>query len=106
MKSKDAKKVNQVAKRLNKSLRQDVFGSRFWVKQIKKSRGDGMEYFLYQLKDREDPERDRLIPGWLNVFDVERKLFWEVNDFIVRSNFWAKYWKDKSRYNALSLIHI
>lgn len=99
-KGKDAKAVNRVAKRLNRSLERDVFGNRFAVRQVRKSRSCGMEWFLYEMIDREEPRRNRIVHGWLNVFDAERRLFTEINDFIVRSDFWAKYHNDPSCYRA------
>ena len=99
-KGKDAKAVNRIAKRLNRSLERDVFGNRFAVRQVCKSKGDGMEWFLYEMIDRKEPKRNSMVHGWLNVFDVERKLFTEINDFIVRSDFWAEYYNDPARYRA------
>ncbi len=92
-KTKTDKKINKVVKWINKSLKKDVFGDRFWIKQVRKSREDGMEYYLYELKDRVDPSRDRLIHGWLSGFEIStfRKLDMEMNDFIVSSNFWELY---------------
>ena len=60
-----------------------------------------MQYYLYELKDRIEPERDTLIRGWLwghSVF-LRAELFDAVNDFIIRSDFWAKYHNDMSRYS-------
>ena len=51
-KTKIDKRVNKIAKRINRDLKQDLFGDRFWVKQVSKARGeDGLQYYLYELKD-------------------------------------------------------
>lgn len=103
-KNKSDKKVNRIARKLNKQLQDDVFKDRFWVRQVAKQRGDydGCTYYLYELKDRLEPERDTLISkGWLwggsNFLMVE--LFEAMNDFIVKSDFWAGFYNDKSRYS-------
>lgn len=102
MKTKVDKKINRIVKGMNKELKEDVFGDRFWLRQVKKQKGeDGMQYYLYELKDRIEPERDTLIRGWLwghSVF-LRAELFDAVNDFIIRSDFWAKYYNDMSRYS-------
>ena len=49
MKTKEAKQVNRCVKKLNKQLRDDVFGDRFEARQVQKGFGDGIEYFLYML---------------------------------------------------------
>ena len=46
-KSLSDKKVNKAVKKLNKSIREDVFGNRFWIRQARKTRGnDGVMYYL------------------------------------------------------------
>ena len=37
MNKKICRKVNRRARQLNKQLEKDVFGNRFWVKEIRKS---------------------------------------------------------------------
>ena len=98
-KSTDVKKVNRMVRRLNKQLFADVFGKRFEVRQYQKARANDMDYFLYELRDNEDPSRNYIIPEWLNVFDATRKIYWDMNDFIVRSNFWSKYHNKPETYN-------
>ena len=95
-KSKSDKKVNKRVKQLNKQIREDVFGDRFWVKQIQKSRVEGINYYLYELRDRIQPERNQIVScGWLTDFAITtfHDLSIEMNNFIVNSNFWAKYKK-------------
>ena len=65
MKSSTDKKMNRIVKELNKSLKKDVFNGRFWVRQYQKARVDGLCYYLYELKDREDPSRDKVIRNWI-----------------------------------------
>ena len=65
MKSSTDKKVNRIVRKFNKSLKKDVFNGRFWVRQYQKARADGLYYYLYELKDREDPSRDTVIRNWI-----------------------------------------
>ena len=93
MKTKNDKKVNRTVRTLNKDLEKDIFGNRFWLRQYRKAKEDGVEYYLYELKDRIDPSRDRLTRGWLSAFSIItfHELAVEMNDFIVSSNFWENY---------------
>ena len=91
MKTRAEKMVNKEAKRFNKDLKHDLFAGRFYIHQCKKSRCDGTSWFLYELRDREQPERNCLIPGWLNQYDFMRRVCMEMNDFIICSDFWSKY---------------
>lgn len=86
-KSNDDKKMNRIAKGLNRQLERDVFKDRFTVHQLKKVRG---AYYLYELRDKEQPERNQLI-GWVDVYSGRRILFLQMNDFIIKSNFWELY---------------
>lgn len=98
-KSKQAKQVNSIIKKLNRSLQRDVFGNRFYVRQIQKARVGGIDYFRFEMIDNEEPIRNTDIDGWCSVYDVSRKVFWAVNDFIIYSNFWAKWFNDPDRYD-------
>lgn len=91
-KTLEAKKVNKNIKKLNRQIQADVFGDRFYCWQFKKSFGDGIEYFQFKLTDKEQPERD-YITHWFSAFEICKfyKLFEEMNDFIIKSNFWSKY---------------
>lgn len=96
-KNKIDKLVNRKARKFNKELEQDVFNNRFWVRQYQKARVDGLEYYLYELRDREQPERNRVIRGWLlgcSHFFMN-DIFEEMNDFIIKSDFWEQYWREK-----------
>lgn len=88
------KKVNRVAKKLNRQLQQDVFGDRFKVRQVRKTRGsDGIMYYLYELIDNECPERNYMYQGWISEFSMlhMNTLWIEMNNFIIHSDFWEKY---------------
>ena len=86
------KKVNRVIKKLNKQIKQDVFGNRFEARQLQKSRLNGVTYYMYQLIDNEQPERNTVIP-WETGFAITtfHKIEMEMNNFIVNSDFWSKY---------------
>lgn len=88
-----AKKVNKNAKKLNRQIMADVFGDRFYCRQYKKAFGeDGIEYFQYEFLDKECPNRN-YITYWFNVWEIIRsnKLWEEMNNFIITSDFWSKY---------------
>lgn len=94
MKTKADKKVNKIAKQLNKSIAADVFGNRFWARQVKKERIDGISFYLYELVDRLQPERNRVV-YWESEFALIKfhHLDIAMNNFIIESDFWSKYKK-------------
>ena len=96
MKTKVDKKVNKIARKLNKQLAADIFGNRFWVKQISKARIEGISYYLYELRDRLEPERN-VILKWENEFELTtfNHLAFEMNNFIIESDFWKNYHKEE-----------
>jgi hypothetical protein len=99
-KNKTDKRINKIVKQINRELKQDVFGDRFWLKQIRKTRVDGLNYYLYELKDRQEPNRDSYTKSWIwgeSQFVIS-SFNESINDFIVRSDFWAKYWNDETKY--------
>lgn len=98
-KTKTDRKVNRCIKQLNKQLRDDVFGDRFFARQYRKAYVDGLSYYQYELIDRECPERNRVIRHWLWSGEIihSYKVHIEMNDFIVTSDFWKKYWKKHPR---------
>ncbi len=98
MKTLSAKKVNNYVKNMNRKLHKDIFGSRFEARQLQKSICDGVEFFLYELVDNEQPERNRIVP-WETAYAICRfhRLDVEMNDFIVSSDFWAKYRRENPR---------
>ena len=102
-KTKVDKKVNRLVKRINKQLKKDVFKDRFWIRQIQKSKTeDGTQYYLYEMRDRLEPNRNSLVPyGWMRGDDLflASHFYEAINDFIVRSSFWSIYFNDSERYN-------
>lgn len=99
MKTAAEKKVNKEIKKFNRELERDVFDGRFEVRQYQKARVDGMSYFLYQLIDNKEPDRNYIIPGWLNEFDFKRRIWEEMNNFIVLSDFWSIYHNKPDTYD-------
>lgn len=93
MNKKICRKVNRRARQLNRQLEKDVFGNRFWVKEIRKSYIYGIHYFMYELRDRKQPERNQIIGEWLNEFALLNfnDLWLKMNDFIITSDFWTTY---------------
>ena len=96
-KTKIDKKVNKKVRNFNKSLKEDVFNGRFWVRQYQKTKYDGLHYYLYELIDNLEPERNRIIRGWmLGESCLFMSDIWdEMNDFIIKSDFWELYRKGK-----------
>lgn len=87
MKTKADRKVNRIIKKLNKQVREDVFGNRFYAHQLQKARLDGVSYYLYEFVDSEN--KDATLVKWFNEFEMVR--FYEpwrlMNDLIVESDF-------------------
>lgn len=100
-KTKTDKKVNRKVKAFNKALKKDVFKDRFWVRQYQKTKCDGLNYYLYELVDNLEPERNTVLRGWiLGESCLFMSEIWEgMNDFIIKSDFWSKYYNDDTRYN-------
>lgn len=95
MKTKTDKRVNKKIRAFNKTLEKDVFKNRFWVRQYQKQTYDHSQYYLYELCDRLEPERNRVIYKWLrgnSVFFMS-DIFDEMNSFILESDFWELYRK-------------
>lgn len=84
------RKVNKQIRHFNKALKQDVFKDRFEIREIQKGFGvDGIEYFRYILIDHADSARN-YETYWFSEYEIY-KIFWEMNNFIVSSDFWKKY---------------
>lgn len=95
MKTKTDKRVNKKIRAFNETLEKDVFRNRFWVRQYQKQTYDHSQYYLYELCDRLEPERNRVIYKWLrgdSVFFMS-DIFDEMNSFILESDFWELYRK-------------
>lgn len=92
MNKKICRKVNRRIRQLNKQLAEDVFGNRFWVRQVQKQYKNDIHYFQYELRDRLQPERNKLL-YWLSEFSLVtfNDLWLEMNDFIITSDFWETY---------------
>ena len=102
-KKKIGRKVKSTVRRINRGLREDVFGDRFWIevidRQIKPwSDNSGWQaYFRIKFHDRENPERD--FDGWYDLNSVIYSGFFaggqhmdsDLNNFICESDFWNKY---------------
>lgn len=95
MKSKNAKRVNKKIRQINKQLKEDVFGNRFELRQVAKQFSDGIEIFLYEMIDNLQPERTCYCSQWYSAFDIcnFNNIDIDINNFIVKSNFWATYKK-------------
>ena len=96
-KTRTDKKVNRKVREFNKSLKEDVFKDRFWVRQYQKAQLDGVSYYLYELIDELEPERNRIIREWIrgeSDFFMHR-IFEEMSDFIIKSDFWDLWRKEK-----------
>ena len=102
-KTKVDKKVNRLVKKINKQLKEDVFKDRFWIRQVQKTKTeDGTQYYLYEMRDRLEPNRNSLVShGWMRGDDLflASHFYEAINDFIVRSSFWSIYFNDSERYN-------
>lgn len=87
-KTLNAKKVNKNIKKLNKQIQADVFRDRFYCWQLRKNFRNGVEYFQFKLTDKEQPVRN-YITHWFSAFEICKfyKLFEEMNNFIVESDF-------------------
>lgn len=99
MKTNEERMVNRVVRQFNRELQDDVFGDRFQVYQYQKARYNGMSWFLYELRDKAQPQRNYIIPGWFNEFDFKRRIYEAMNDFIVHSDFWSKYHNKPETYD-------
>lgn len=97
-KSKALRKANRLTRQLNKQLSADVFGDRFYAREVKKAHVQEIDYLQYELVDREQPERNRLLP-WMDVYEViiSKKVWVEMNSFIVSSDFWRKWHEVNSK---------
>lgn len=93
-KSAYERKANRNVRAQNRELQKDVFGTRFFIRQIQKARADGILYFRYRLEDNLMPERN-YETKWYNEFEIgmgaPNKLLKELNNFIITSNFWTLY---------------
>lgn len=100
-KNKTDKKVNRMIKKFNKELREDVFKGRFEVRQLQKARVDDMNYYLYEVRDNLHPENNKIVPWeWGESIFFMNKIWREMNDLIVYSDFWKLYWAEREAQKA------
>ena len=102
-KGKIRRKVRATVRHINRNLRKDVFRERFWIEIVEQhirpwSDNSGWEsYFRIAFHDRENPERDYdywFEPHFIiysGLFAGGRHMDGDLNDFIVKSDFWEKY---------------
>jgi hypothetical protein len=101
------RKVRRVIRRLNKGLREDVFGDRFSVHIIQSNivpwqDNSGWDAnFLIEFRDAAQPERNYAYwfsPHFIiysGILAGGRHVDSDLNDFIIRSDFWEKYRANK-----------
>ena len=100
-KNKTDKKVNRIIKKFNKELREDVFKGRFEVRQLQKARVDDMNYYLYEVRDNLHPENNKIVPWeWGESIFFMNKIWREMNDLIIYSDFWKLYWAERKAQEA------
>ena len=100
------RKVRRVIRKINTDLRKDVFGDRFSL-QIAQSDirpyddNSGWDaYFLIEFRDKLQPERNYqywFTPHFIiysGFFAGGRHVDTDLNDFIIKSDFWEKYKAD------------
>ena len=100
MKTKIDKKMNQIVKQINKKMFNDVFKNCFYFQQVSKKRIDNKQYYLYKICDNIQTEREAYLewitPNSCLIFSA----FYELaNDFIVKSDFWARYFNNSKDYD-------
>lgn len=102
------RKVRRTIRKLNKGLREDVFGDRFWLEVrnaniVPYDDNSGWNaQFNVVFHDREHPERD--YDYWFDPHNVVysgmfcggRYVDSDLNDFIVNSDFWEKHRAQKN----------
>lgn len=93
-KTKMDKKVNNYIKRVNKDLKRDVFGDRFWLRQVEKTFGeDKVRYYRYEIVDNKYPKNTKVLSAWFTGFGITtmNELMVDLNNFIIKSDFWETY---------------
>lgn len=93
-KSKADKRVVHDMKVLNRKIREDVFGDRFYVRMISKHGyfdWHQYHYYWFEFIDNECPERNETACYDQGEVLIGKKLWIKINDFIVNSDFWTKF---------------
>ena len=96
MKTVSDKKVNKRIRTLNRQIENDVFGKRFVARQVKKQRLDGVSYYHYLFIDNENPNA--------NIYQIFSKPWEVMNELIVNSDFWEKYYQLHPRTSTIDNI--
>ena len=104
-KDKIRKRVRSVVRHLNRQMQKDVFKDRFWIEitgQEIRPWADNSGWnarFRIAFHDRKNPERDYeywFEPTFIlysGMFAGGRHVDSDLNDFIVKSDFWENYKK-------------
>ena len=102
-KRKIQRKVRACVRHINKKMRADIFGDRFWIEisgqEIRPwSDNSGWHaWFKIAFHDNEQPDRDFEKWYWgrsvlySGLFAGGDHMDTDLNDFIVKSDFWEKY---------------
>lgn len=93
MKTKADKRVNRIARLLNRQLQNDVYGDRFFVRQVRKGSFidcRDIHYYCYMFCDKKCPERN--VIRICDEFEIinTNKLNIMMSSFIVESDFWKR----------------
>lgn len=83
MANKAQRKVNRWVRRQNKFLAEDAFLglNRFKMKQVNRYHRDYETIYEFLILDLKTNEMKTV---WVDNYNFVRKLFWEMNDFIVK----------------------
>ena len=104
-KNKIRKRVRRVIRHMNRQMQKDVFKDRFWIEITRQdirpwADNSGWDaHFLIAFHDRKDPSRDYeywFEPTFIlysGMFAGGRHMDSDLNDFIVKSDFWENYKK-------------
>jgi len=83
MADKQQRKINQLVRVQNKALATDNFlgAGRFSVRQVLRYGREWYErIYLFEFRDNLTGQTDMV---WTNHYNVKRKVYWGMNDFIV-----------------------
>lgn len=107
-KRKIMRRVNRAVRYLNKNLRKDVFGDRFSIAVVERSVRPWDDHsgwdsrFRIEFRDAKYPERnyscwfDYHYVIYSGFFSGGRHVDTDLNDFIIRSDFWKNYKVEKN----------
>lgn len=107
---KKDKKIVHFVKVLNRQVRNDVFGERFYLRQIAKGADVTRDnrYYDYEFVDNEDPKRNFKHRYWLSKHGTEisyaflcHQVAFDYNNFIIKSDFWEKYYNNSNERSII-----